>query len=930
LADGSSPWFSDQYFGVKQEVKVTVHIGAKVLATAFTNAFGEFVIPNVSLGTGSITGPSTGPIQVTAEAGGGTASATTTPGQGAPLNLQIRNHRPSITGIATRIAGQQRREVPASGVVNVAADLRDVDGDPVTLTWKAGPANGTLSSATGTTTDWTLPGRPGVMTIYVLANDGKGGIAVASTGVSAGATDATFAIKLLDPSGTVVTKADVTVNGAKANAQPNGLFIGKAPATNRYVVNAIAPGYVFVSRIYNHGDIYHEIKLAPAALSTISNPTGDITLVDTRKNLREYGYVESAPATLHIKRGALLGADKKPPTGPLSAEIAALDVSSEQFPGDNGAMVNGKDIGLVSYGAMNVEIRDGAGNRMQLAKGQSADVIIPVPFQMKNPPAKLPVWYYNEQTGFWEKFAKPAVYDQAKRAYIGEVTHLSAFNIDLEQADLACFRVLLDNVQSGQLKARVSPVSGQTFPVTPFFDIHDQLNVIKRLPPNSVVHIDIQKNDGTPEPDLLLLDENQVVQASGNFPTGPATTPHFPDSPYVNCKTISVRTGLAAPAGVDSVPFLNLYSGEGNQPSTQDYYTHIDASMSHSGAGYSGGDHSTLGAWWNYAGFNVVTPGKPNSAADEARQAYLNFNDLGFGRDMHIRKDSSGHVYAYVSNYTRADGKPDQNPINAVYANDQDQTKVVATVVMEATDFGGMSKVVKFFVYAGDSAASPLIDSADLDGFGQKFVPQLCQVCHGGKPYPFSGTPTTNDYALRTSTGAVGAVFREFDLGTFVYPNDATPGNVGFLSATSMTQFFNLNQHVKDSGTQPVMVTLIDGFNPNASTFHTDFVPSGSGWDVAGVKHDLYADVVGKSCRTCHIAFDPTAVGNNLNWQDYATFTGRKSAITSAVCTDYKYMPHALMTFRNFWLGSLGGPYEPPKLATFTTPEWTPAIGTCQ
>ena len=36
---------------------------------------------------------------------------------------------------------------------------------------------------------------------------------------------------------------------------------------------------------------------------------------------------------------------------------------------------------------------------------------------------------------------------------------------------------------------------------------------------------------------------------------------------------------------------------------------------------------------------------------NEASALYLNNYDLGFGRDMHMRWDDDGNVYAYVENY---------------------------------------------------------------------------------------------------------------------------------------------------------------------------------------------------------------------------------------------------------------------------------------
>jgi hypothetical protein len=39
-------------------------------------------------------------------------------------------------------------------------------------------------------------------------------------------------------------------------------------------------------------------------------------------------------------------------------------------------------------------------------------------------------------------------------------------------------------------------------------------------------------------------------------------------------------------------------------------------------------------------------------------------------------------------------------------------------------------------------------------------------------------------------------------------------------------------------------------------------------------------------------------------------------------------MPHALITYRNFWLGNLGGTYEPAALAGYSAAGWVP-LGQC-
>ena len=923
LADGSTPYFFDPYFGVSQDVKVTVQAGSSTIATVFTNALGEFVVPYI---------PFSAPNSylVKAVAGGGSVNVGVQLGQGNPVTLQFRNKRPTVAGIVARLAGVARHEVPVSSTLDVAADLRDPDGDPVTVVWKTAPLNGDIISSSGPAAVWRLNDRPGVMVLYALVNDGKGGISSGSVNVSAGANDAYFGVRLVDAvTGSVVSNAVVTVNGISAVASPQGVFQAKTPVAPRYIVNASAPDYIFFSRIYDRGGVFHEVKLVRPTISASNDPNGTIVLIDTRQNLRPYGYDERSRARITIKPGTLVGPEKKKLTTTLRGEIGALDVTSEQFPGENAAIVDGRDVGLVSYGSAHVELRDAGGNRAQLADGATADVVIPVPYWRTTPPLTSPLWYYDEQTGYWQRFSRPATYDPARHAYVGVVTHLSAYNVDLEQADLACFRVLLDNVQTGQLHASVESVSGQPFTPTASFEIHDKLNVIKRLPPNSVVRLTVTNNSGDSVGNLAVFDETEVqvgtigvdggVATSADLPTGPPTLPHFPPQPYANCKTVSVRVIGNGVTSVSTNQYLQFYAGVGDLTSTQDYYTHLDTLLTPSGATYTGGDRSTLGDWWTQvAGFSNT-----GTAVDEAHESYLNFNDLGFGRDMHIREDG-GNVYAYVTNYANSN-VPDQNPLNATYAQDHVADKIIATVAMEASEFAGMSHVVKFFVYGGGDETAPLINSADLDGFGQKFVPQLCQVCHGGKPFYSSAGATDLGYALRTSSGAVGAVLREFDLASFVYPGDSVPGNL----PADISQYYELNQLVLASGTQPVMQDLINGFNPNSTTFDPAWAPAT--WDVAGPKRDLYTNVVGKSCRTCHIAFDPTAVGNSYNWEDYTTFTNARGGINFRVCIpNSQPMPHALMTYRNFWLGGLGGPYEPQVLRTYADGAIWPALGTCQ
>src|SRR5205085_8032168 len=209
-----------------------------------------------------------------------------------------------------------------------------------------------------------------------------------------------------------------------------------------------------------------------------------------------------------------------------------------------------------------------------------------------------------------------------------------------------------------------------------------------------------------------------------------------------------------------------------------------------------GSAKDALGKWWQANGFGADGLGAGN--ATYVRQAYLNFNDLGFGRDMHCLKSGS-NLACYVTNY----GIADQNPANADAAENLDPTKRGATVAMEynnsATSNPTTDERVQFYVFGGGVAASARIQFADLDGFGPKPVPFLCMVCHGGEP------------TLTGSTKSNFARFREFDLPSFHYSNGRTwDYGQSSLTAAELNNFAKLNQLVHDAPSGTAISALID------------------------------------------------------------------------------------------------------------------------
>jgi hypothetical protein len=917
LADQSSPYFHDEYLGISRTADISVtDLSGTTLSSTVSNAWGLYVVVNVPTS------------QVRATAKIETAHATiiapaATVATGAKADFLIPNKRPLVLGVAAKLNGVGVREAPQGAELSVGAQLKDPDGDPLTFSWKPGPGSGQVASSSGNNAVWKLANLNGAQTLYVAATDNKGGWISRSVTIVVGDADASFSGKVVTQSGVPIPTPTVAVNGKQLASDINGAFNGQVPRSARYVVNVSAAGFAPASRIFDQSGLYGVYKLVRTSVSQV-DPTTNSRVVAKRQD-RTAGQEQVRPATIVLPAGSLVDAEGKPPSGPVLAHSASLDIANGEMPGDFGARSGSAETNLISYGAIFAEFTDGAGKRYNLAPGQTAQVIIPAPPSLKNPPATIALWSYNDKTGYWDDMKTTATYNAANRQYVGKVLHFSTINTDISKTTAACVRILLDNVDRNQLKARVSFSSGPTpFAQTPEFLLGDSLNAIYRLPANDNVQVTIlDATNNNAIPSAQLFDANQAPLNGNIVNTGAPSTPLWPAIPYDSCVTTSVR--LAVPTGsISQIPFLT-FPAIGTDPQAIGYYSGIDPAMTYNGTTWSGGTHSTLGAWWSQAGF-------ASDGSGGTRAAYLNNNDLGFGRDMHIIRDSStGNVFGYVTNY----GNHDQNPGNADLAQTANKATAVATVAMEYSPLSGVSgSVVKFFVFKGGDGNAPLVNSADLDGFGQKFVPNLCQNCHGGEFYSPANpaSPSPLDLSLRASlAAAVGASFREFDTDSFKYP-----GGNNTLPAGSRSAFYNLNQLVLNSNPQQPIQDLINGWygglaNPSTDPPNTSFTPTG--WIDASQpqKQQLYLQVVSKSCRTCHVAFSQTSAVSGITWTTYPQFQAHQQNVGTVhdfVCGDSKLMPHALITYRNFWLST--GPHRPDVLGTFSAPDWTAFSNGCQ
>jgi cytochrome c553 len=303
-----------------------------------------------------------------------------------------------------------------------------------------------------------------------------------------------------------------------------------------------------------------------------------------------------------------------------------------------------------------------------------------------------------------------------------------------------------------------------------------------------------------------------------------------------------------------------------------------------------------------------------------------------------------------VSNY----GQPDQNPGNFTAALAANKKDVRKTFAMEYSPIDGnpdpaLPRVVKFYVFDGACTdATPGCNgvnslrsvSADLDGSGEKYVPQLCNTCHGGNYAPVNPNDPTIDEVK------MGANFLPLDIASYrdgtagPKPSDPAFGTAGIFSQEA--GFYAQNQMVLQTNPAPPIQNLIGLFYPTGSPpFDASATPCGWRQSTAGgvcggtfsggtgdaATETLYRSVIAKACRSCHIA----QTSNNA-WDTYRKLAVEQAFVRNTVCGN-GVMPHSYIAFRNFWRST--APNQPATLASFSqgsinadSPAWT-AIGSC-
>jgi hypothetical protein len=297
-------------------------------------------------------------------------------------------------------------------------------------------------------------------------------------------------------SGTVVdsyhkplAEANVDINGAASKTDKEGVFHIEVDSTTKYIVRTRKDGYGANVQLFPRGSKNVKVVLFDATVASV-DPTKDIVLTDTKSRNRpgpaahsatwdpgnfssvplvyengelvDFGFTPSIKAAFDYVRSrseagpgitisipantlVLKGTSTKP-SGNVNVSLSTIDLfTAGSMPGDWTVMrANGERGGfMVSFGAGSIEISDEKGT-YQLSEKSIATITIPVDTSVmvitKEIPRSVPLFYFDEETGYWVEQGK-AELNKEGNAYVAELHHFSSFNMDIEKTTPACLQV---------------------------------------------------------------------------------------------------------------------------------------------------------------------------------------------------------------------------------------------------------------------------------------------------------------------------------------------------------------------------------------------------------------------------------------------------------------------------------------------------------
>jgi hypothetical protein len=641
LLDGNPAWYKNDVFNVFFFTTV------KHIETGYSvrcNTSGEYIIPNIKTKENTL-------IASCQKA----PAAKNAISNGSPQNFVFKNTKPFIQSIVAfdSLGKSLGRTIPGTKL-DVVANVKDREGQTLDYIWRPTgdfPGSTFNNSNTGS---WKMTGIKSLNQLSVLVLDNFGGVDFKTYTIEANDAKIAFTgtVKNMLDNGPIANGL-VLLNGKEvARINANGYFSIRVDEVknNRYVLNVEKPGYMLHSSIYQKEAFNQNIKLVKATEKEF-DPNADIVIREEEDKFTQFTNEDIVdnkpkrrsriPALVKIKSGSIVDANGQKVNSQVIVQLRTIDLYNEQglMPGDYCALENGVDKTLISFGAVDVQIRDKVNPeiRYNLAKNKNASVEIPISSDLiSEAPATIKLWDYDETNGIWMETGSMT---KSGNKYSGLTPSFSSINTDVAITGGTCL-FLQDNPNNPIFPGSdcdvtiTVPTGGAPRIKHAVITQADQTLTIARLPLNTDITITVSRGGAVIASRIIKTATSSSGPASAIDPINPASIcsvdfykkdPPVGDVPSANTFLNVVNTAILAEA-------LAYYKASG-------------AITDRNGDGnFELSEGETLAEWKIRNGFDT---------GDDAKASYFNAGDLAFYRAMH-QKTTGSHIAYYVSNYNNA------------------------------------------------------------------------------------------------------------------------------------------------------------------------------------------------------------------------------------------------------------------------------------
>ncbi|WP_290871224.1 hypothetical protein [Aquabacterium sp.] len=268
------------------------------------------------------------------------------------------------------------------------------------------------------------------LSLCLTACGGGGGADAPTTGGEPPAGTVTVTGQVVDTADAPLAGVTVTHNGVQATTDAEGRYSLQASASSaaRTVVQFSLAGYARQTGV---------AEQVPAAGSTVQVPATlqAVALSTTFNPAQAQSFTGGSAApevVLTLNANSLVRPDGSRPQGQATVQITPIDPSADLtlMPGAYRTATGA----IESFGALQVELNDADGSRLNLASGQTAVIRIPaVKAEGRTLPTTIPLFHFNEDTGLWVQEGSATLADDAGTGapmYVGTVSHFSTWNAD--------------------------------------------------------------------------------------------------------------------------------------------------------------------------------------------------------------------------------------------------------------------------------------------------------------------------------------------------------------------------------------------------------------------------------------------------------------------------------------------------------------------